>query len=240
MDYLGLANDLRKAIETYSRSGGRGSATLNKADAIALMLEKYEICCDLFHGVDWSPWFTGSQGDKLTILAAAQNHILSLDQGKERYTQAVMELSRAFALAVPDQEAINIRDDVRFFQEVRGALLKPAPGQKRALDDLGSAIRQIVSRAVASEGVVDIFAEAGLRNPDISVLSDDFLAEVQGMKHRNLAVELLEKLLRGEISNRERRNAVQGPPGHRPGASGGSKEQRDHRLGPCERTSGLA
>ena len=148
-------------------------------------------------------------GRQVDSLAAAQNHILGLEKGKERYAQAVMELSRAFALAVPDREAISIRDDVRFFQEVRGALLKPAPGQMRLLDDLDSAIRQIVSRAVASEGVVDIFAEAGLRTPDISVLSDDFLAEVQGMKHRNLAVELLEKLLRGEISTRERRNAVQ-------------------------------
>ena len=210
VDYLGLADDLRKAVNTYSQSGGRGRATLNKADAIAVMLEKYEVCCDLFHGFDWSPWFSGSAGDKLTVMAAAQNHILGLEKGKERYVQTVMELSRAFALAVPDQEAINIRDDVRFFQEVRGALLKPVPGQKRALDDLDSAVRQIVSRAVASEGVVDIFAEAGLRNPDISVLSDDFLAEVQGMKHRNLAVELLEKLLKGEISIRERRNAVQG------------------------------
>ena len=150
------------------------------------------------------------RGPSYTVMAAAQDHILGLKKGKDRYVQAVMELSRAFALSVPDPEAINIRDDVRFFQEVRAALLKPAPGQKRALDDLDSAIRQIVSRAVASEGVVDIFAEAGLRNPDISVLSDDFLAEVQGMEHRNLAVELLEKLLRGEISTQGRRNAVQG------------------------------
>ena len=208
-DYLGLANDLRKAVDTYSRSGGKGEAILNKADAIAVMLEKYEVCCDLFHGFDWSTWFSSSPADKLTVMAAAQNHILGLEKGKDRYVQSVMELSRAFALAVPDREAIRIRDDVRFFQGVRGALLKPAPGQKRALGDLDSAIRQIISRAVASEGVVDIFAEAGLRNPDISVLSDDFLAEVQGMKHRNLAVELLEKLLRGEISTRERRNAVQ-------------------------------
>ena len=210
VDYLGLADDLRKAVNTYSRSGGRGKATLDIGDAIAVMLEKYEVCCDLFHGFGWSPWFTGTAGDKLTVMAAAQDHILGQEKGKERYTQAVLELSKAFALAKTSNEATNIRDDVRFFQEVRGALLKPAPGQKRALDDLDSAIRQIVSRAVASEGVVDIFAEAGLRNPDISVLSDDFLAQVQGMKHRNLAVELLEKLLKGEISTRERRNAVQG------------------------------
>ena len=210
VDYLGLANDLKKAVDTYSRSGGKGKATLDIGEAVAVMLEKYEVCCDLFHGFEWSPWFGGTYADRLTTLAAAQNHILGLEEGKERYTQAVLELSKAFALAKTRSEATTIRDDVRFFQEVRGALLKPAPGQKRALDELDSAIRQIVSRAVASEGVVDIFAEAGLRNPDISVLSDEFLAEVQGMKHRNLAVELLEKLLKGEISIRERRNAVQG------------------------------
>ena len=211
VDYLGLADDLRKAVDNYSRSGGRGKATLNIADAIAVMLEKYEVCCDLFHGFDWSPWFTGTAGDKLTVMAAAQDHILGQEKGKERYTQAVLELSKAFALAKTSNEATNIRDDVRFFQEVRGSASQTSAGaEERALDDLDSAIRQIVSRAVASEGVVDIFAEAGLRNPDISVLSDDFLAQVQGMKHRNLAIELLEKLLKGEISTRERRNAVQG------------------------------
>ena len=120
-----------------------------------------------------------------------------------------MELTKAFTLSVPDEAAIRIRDDVNFFQTVRAAILKKAPGEKRSEEDLDSAIKQIVSRAVASEGVVDIFAEAGLRNPDISVLSDEFLAEVKGMQHRNLAVELLQKLIRGELSTRRRQNVIQ-------------------------------
>ena len=209
VDYLGLANDLRKAVENYTRSGGRGKAAFDKADAVAVMLEKHEVCCAMFHGFDWSPWVNGGAQGKLTILPPAQEHILAQKDGKERFLQAVMELTKAFTLSVPDEEAIRIRDDVNFFQTVRAAFLKKAPSEKRTEEDLESAIRQIVSRAVASEGVVNIFAEAGLRNPDISVLSDDFLAEVRGMPHRNLAVELLQKLIRGELSTRRRQNVIQ-------------------------------
>ena len=209
VDYLGLANDLRKAVENYTRSGGRGKAAFDKADAVAVMLEKHEVCCGMFHGFNWSPWVNGGAQGKLSILPPAQEHILAQEDGKERFLQAVMELTRAFTLSVPDEEAIQIRDDVNFFQTVRAAFLKKAPSEKRTEEDLESAIRQIVSRAVASEGVVNIFAEAGLRNPDISVLSDDFLAEVRGMPHRNLAVELLQKLIRGELSTRRRQNVIQ-------------------------------
>ena len=209
VDYLGLANDLRKAIENYTRSGGKGQAAFNKADAIAVMLEKYEVSCGMFHDFDWSPWTTGGAEGKLTIIPAAKNHILGLENGKERYVQAVMELSKAFTLSVPDNQAIQIRDDVHFFQTVRAAILKPAPGQQHSDAELDSAIKQIISKAVASEGVVDIFAEAGLQNPDISVLSDDFLNEVRGMPHRNLAIELLQKLMKGELSTRRRQNVVQ-------------------------------
>ena len=209
VDYLGLANDLKKAVDHYSRSGGRGDAAFDKADAIAVMLEKHEVCCSMFHGFDWSAWTGGSAADRLTLIPAAQEHILAQEEGKERFTQAVMELTKAFTLSVPADEAINIRDDANFFQTVRAAILKKAPGEKRSAEDLDSAIKQIVSRAVASEGVVDIFAEAGLRNPDISVLSDEFLSEVQGMPHRNVAVELLQKLIRGELSTRRRQNVIQ-------------------------------
>ena len=209
VDYLGLANDLKKAVENYSKSGGKGDAAFDKADAIAVMLEKHEVCCGMFHGFDWSPWSSGNAADRLTLIPAAQEHILAQEEGKERYTQAVMELTKAFTLSVPADEAINIRDDVNLFQTVRAAILKKAPGEKRSAEDLDSAIKQIVSRAVASEGVVDIFAEAGLRNPDISVLSDEFLSEVKGMPHRNVAVELLQKLIRGELSTRRRQNVIQ-------------------------------
>ena len=209
VDYLGLADDLKKAVDNYTRSGGKGKAAFDKADAIAVMLEKHEVCCAMFHGFDWSPWVDGGAQGKLTILPPAQEHILAQEDGKERYLQAVMELTKAFSLSVPDPQAIRIRDDVNFFQTVRAAILKKAPSEQRTQEDLDSAIKQIVSRAVASEGVVNIFAEAGLRNPDISVLSDDFLSEVRGMPHRNLAVELLQKLIRGELSTRRRQNVIQ-------------------------------
>ena len=209
VDYLGLANDLKKAVDNYTRSGGKGKAAFDKADAITVMLEKHEVCCAMFHEFDWSPWLNGGAQGKLTILPPAQEHILAQEDGKERYLQAVMELTKAFTLSVPDEEAIRIRDDVNFFQTVRAAILKKAPSEQRTQEDLDSAIKQIVSRAVASEGVVNIFAEAGLRNPDISVLSDDFLSEVRGMPHRNLAVELLQKLIRGELSTRRRQNVIQ-------------------------------
>ena len=133
----------------------------------------------MFHGFDWSPWVNGGAQGKLTILPPAQEHILAQEDGKERYLQAVMELTKAFSLSVPDAEAIRIRDDVNFFQTVRAAILKKAPSEQRTQENLDSAIKQIVSRAVASEGVVNIFAEAGLRNPDISVLSDDFSVRSQ-------------------------------------------------------------
>ena len=166
VDYLGLANDLRKAVETYTQSGGRGRATFNQADAVVVMLEKYEICCDMLHGFDWTSWSTATPQETLSIIAGTQENILAQDSGKERFLQAVLDLSRAFALSVPDEEAIRIRNDVRFFQTLRAALLKKSAGDQTPSGDLDSAIRQIVSRAVASEGVVDIFAEAGLKKPD--------------------------------------------------------------------------
>ena len=174
-----------------------------------MLLEKYDVCCALFHGFDWSKWTAGSAQDRLGLLPAAQEHILDQEDGKERCLNTVRELSQAFALAVPHAETTRIRDDVAFFQAVRAALAKRAASEARPEEELDLAVRQIISRAVASEGVMDIFTAAGLDKPDISVLSDEFLAEVQGMPHRNLAVELLQKLLRGEVSNRRRKNVVQ-------------------------------
>src|SRR6185437_1473504 len=178
-------------------------------EAVALMHEKYEVCCDLFRGLDWSRWSTGTPQQRLGLLPAAQEHILAQENGKDRYISAVRELSQAFALAVPHPEALAIRDDVAFFQAVQAVLAKRAPGDARPEEDLDHAVRQIISRAVAPDGVVDIFAAAGLEKPDISILSDEFLAEVRGMPQRNLAVELLQKLLKGEIRGRRAKNIVQ-------------------------------
>ena len=209
VDYPGLANDLRQALVTYTESSGTGRTAIYREEAVAIMLEKYDVCCALFHDFDWSKWTTGTPQERLGLLPAAQEHILAQGSGKDRCIAAVRELSQAFALAVPHEETFRIRDDVGFFQAVRAALSKRAASDSRPEEDLDLAVRQIVSRAVASEGVMDIFAAAALDKPDISVLSEEFLAEVLGMPHRNLAVELLQKLLRGEVAARRRTNVVQ-------------------------------
>ena len=209
VDYLGLAHELKRALATYTESGGKGKTSLDQEEAVAVMLEKYEICRDLFHGFDWSKWIKGTPAERLGLLPAAQEHVLAQENGKERCLQVVLELSQAFALAVPHAEAIRIRDDVAFFQAVRSVLAKRASAEARPEEELDHAVRQIISRAVSSEGVIDIFAAAGLEKPDVSILSDEFLAEVQGMPQRNLAVELLQKLLKGELVIRRRKNVVQ-------------------------------
>ena len=209
VDYLGLAHELKRALATYTESGGKGRTSLDQAEAVAVMLEKYEICRGLFHGFDWSGWFTGTAAERLSLLPAAQEHVLAQENGKDRCMQSVLELSQAFALAVPHEEALRIRDDVAFFQAVRSVLAKRAPADARPEEELDHAVRQIISRAVSSEGVIDIFAAAGLEKPDLSILSDEFLSEVRGMPQRNLAVELLQKLLKGELVSRRRKNVVQ-------------------------------
>ena len=209
VDYLGLAHELKRALATYTESGGTGRTALDQGEAVAVMLEKFDICCGLFHGFDRSAWVTGTPQDRLSLLPAAQEHILVQDNGKDRCIQAVRDLSRAFALAVPHEDAIRIRDDVAFFQAVQSVLVKRAAAVARPDEELDQAVRQIISRAVAPEGVIDIFAAAGLEKPDISILSDQFLAEVRGMPQRNLAVELLQKLLKGELATRRRKNVVQ-------------------------------
>ena len=209
VDYLGLADELKQALATYTESGGTGKTALDQAEAVALMLEKYEICCGLFHKFDWSRWTTGRPQDRLSLLPAAQEHILAQQDGKARLLRAVTELSQSFALAVPHEEALRLRDDVGFFQAVRAVLAKSMPGERKTDEELDHAIRQIISKAVVSDEVVDIFAAAGLKKPDLTILSDEFLAEVRGMPQRNLAVELLQKLLKGEIKTRAKRNVVQ-------------------------------
>jgi len=210
VDYLGLAHELKSALATYTESGGRGQTAIDQEEAVAVMLEKYEICCGIFHGFDWSPWKSGGPQERLSILPAAQEHVLQQNDGKNRLVGAVTGLSKAFALAVPHEKALDIRDDVAFFQAVKSVLSKSAASGRRSAEELDHAIRQLVSKAVASDEVIDIFAAAGLKKPDISILSDEFLAEVRGMPQRNLAVEVLRKLLEEEIKTRSRKNIVQG------------------------------
>ena len=209
VDYLGLAHELKRALATYTESGGTGETALDKEQAVRTMLEKYEICCDLFHGFDRSAWADGSPAERLQLLPAAMEHVLAQEDGKARCLRSVRELSQAFALAVPHPETVRIRDEVSLFQHVRAALSKQTDPSVKSDEELDHAVRQIVSRAVAPDGVVDIFAAAGLKKPDVSILSEEFLHEVRGMRRRNLAVELLERLLKGELATRQRKNVVQ-------------------------------
>ncbi len=209
VDYLGLADHLRRAISEYTESGGKGDTAIDQEQAASVMLEKYEICRDLFHGFDWAVWTTGAPAQRLGVLPRAQEHILTQDDGKTRLLKAVTDLSKAFALAVPHGKALEVRDDVAFFQAVRAALAKSGVSGSKPEEDLDHAIRQLVSKAVASDQVIDIFAAAGLKKPDISILSEDFLAEVKGMPHKNLAVELLRKLLNEEVKTRSKKNLIQ-------------------------------
>ncbi|MBA2383359.1 MAG: type I restriction endonuclease subunit R, partial [Actinobacteria bacterium] len=207
VDYLGIADDLRKALATYTESGGRGTGAADQSEAVAVMLEKHEVCRALFHGFDYSAATT--PGGLMLLLASAQDHVLGQESGRERFVQAVVELSKAFALAVPREEALAIRDEVGFFQAVKAALVKTEVGRARPEEDLDHAIRQIVAGAIAPGEVIDIFSAAGLPKPDISLLSDEFLAEVRELPQRNVAVELLQKLLNDEIKVRSRKNVVQ-------------------------------
>ncbi len=209
VDYLGLADQLRKALAAYTESGGKGQTTIDTEEAVAVMLEKYEVCCGMFHDFDWSKWTTGTPGQRLALIPPAQEHVLDQEDGKSRYCQAVTQLSQAFALCAAHDEAKRIRDDVSFFQHIRAALVKSSPSGKTD-EELDQAIRQLVSKAIAApDEVVDIFTAAGLKKPDISILSDEFLAEVKALPHRNVAVELLRKLLTSEIKAQSKKNVVQ-------------------------------
>jgi len=216
VDYLGLAQELKEALAIYTESGGTGETAIDQEEAVVAMRMHYERCCDFFHKFDRSLWTNGKPAQKLSLLPAAQEHLLAKaakekkpEEHKQKFMQAVTDLSKAFALAVPNEKAIEIRDDVGFFQAVRAVLAKGDGEKRKTADDIDYAIRQIISRAVASDEVVDIFAAAGLKKPDISILSDEFLAEVRDLPHKNLAVETLRKLLNNEIKIRSRKFLIQ-------------------------------
>jgi type I restriction enzyme R subunit len=209
VDYLGVAPDLKEALATYTESGGKGKPTFNQEDAVNVMLKKYEIVVNLFHGFNYTKFFTGTPTEKMALIPAAIDPILKQDDGKERLLKYVTEISKAFALAVPNEAALKIRDEVGFFQAVKSSLAKTTITRGKSEEQLDSTIKQIVSKAIATEDVVDIFKAAGLKKPDISILSDTFLADIKGMKHKNLALETLKKLLNDEIKTMQKRNIVQ-------------------------------
>ncbi len=209
VDYLGIADELRRAMSDYTQSGGTGKTAINQDVAVAVMLEKYEICRGLFHGFDWSNWTSSEPIKRLNLLPAAQEHILQQEDGKKRLLRVVTDLFKAFALSVPHEDTVRIRDDVAFFQAVRTAISKTAGGGVRTNFEREAAIRQIISGAVVSDSVIDIFSAAGLKRPDISILSEEFLEEVRKVPQRNLALETLRKLLGDEIRSQSRKNLMQ-------------------------------
>ncbi|RCV65959.1 type I restriction enzyme, R subunit [Methanophagales archaeon] len=209
VDYLGVAPDLKEALATYTESGGKGKPTFNQEDAVNVMLEKYEIVVNLFHGFNYTKFFSGTPNEKMALIPAAIDHILKQDDGKERLLKYVTDLSNAFALAVPNDAALKIRDEVGFFQAVKSSLVKITVTKGKSEEQLDSAIKQIVSKAIATDDVVDLFKAAGLKNPEVSILSDTFLADIKGMEQKNLALETLKKLLNDEIRTMQKRNLVQ-------------------------------
>ena len=210
VDYIGIASDLKRALAVYTESGGKGEPTFEISKAVALMLEKIEVIQQMLHGFDYQEYFTATITRKLSLILASEEHVLKLDNGKERFIREVTILSKAFALAKTQPEAAEVNDEVAFFQAIKARLVKFAGnGQGKTDEEIETAIRQIVDKAVVSEGVIDVFDAAGIKKPDISILSDEFLEELQGMKHKNVAFELLRKLLGDEIKIRTKYNLVQ-------------------------------
>ncbi|HDP98400.1 MAG TPA: type I restriction endonuclease subunit R [bacterium] len=210
VDYIGIASDLKKAMAIYASSGGRGDPANMQEQAVELMLEKMEVVEQFFHSFDYRRYFNADTSEKLSIILQAEEHILSLDHGKRRYINEVNVLSKAFALSIPHPTAIGVKEKVAFFQAVKARLVKfEGGGNGRTCEEIETAIRQVVDQAITSGQIIDIFAAAGIRKPDISILSDEFLEDIKGMKRKNLAFELLKKLLNDEIRSRVRKNMVQ-------------------------------
>ena len=209
VDYIGIASDLKRALATYTESDGKGDITIDQSEAVATMLEKYEIVEQMFDKYDYKQYFSADTRGKMRIILEAQEHVLGLEDGKNRFTKQVALLSKAFALSVPHLKAMEIKDDVGFFQAVKARLTKFEPRGGKSDDEVETAIRQIVDKAVVSEGVIDVFDAAGIKRPDISILSEEFMEEIRNMKHKNLGLELLKKILNDEIKSRAKKNFIQ-------------------------------
>ncbi|MDE5073609.1 MAG: DUF3387 domain-containing protein, partial [Trichodesmium sp. St5_bin8] len=209
VDYLGIADQLKEALNNYSQSN-RDNTGIPIDQALAILQEKYKIVKAMYFGFDYQLFFNGTPLERLSIIPAALDHILGLKEGKTRYQKAVKELSKAFALVSSTDEAIKIRDEVGFFQAIKAAMIKhTTTNNGKSPEEVDAALRQIVSKAVTSDEVIDIFAAAGLKSPNIGILSDEFLEEVRGLPYKTLALEALKKLINDEIKIRSRKNLIQ-------------------------------
>lgn len=209
VDYLGITSDLKKALSFYSDAGGKGDPTIVQEQAVQMMLEKLEVVSNMYHGFAYEDYFTADTSQKLSMILAAEEHILGLEDGKKRYINEVTALSKTFAIAVPHDEAMDVKEEVSFFQAVKARLAKfDGTGSGRTDEEIETAIRQVIDQALISDQVIDIFDAAGIKKPDISILSEDFLLELKGMEHKNVALEVLKKLLNDEIKARSKKNLV--------------------------------
>lgn len=210
VDYLGIASDLKQALSFYSDAGGKGDPAIAQEQALEFMHEKLEVVQQLYHGFEYKPYFTADTSKKLSLILAAEEHILGLDDGKKRYVSEVTALSQAFAIAIPHDEAMDVKDEVAFFQAVKARLAKfDSTGEGRTDESIETTIRQVIDQALVSEQVIDVFDAAGIKKPDISILSDEFLMELKNHEHKNIALEVLKKLLNEEIKVREKTNLIQ-------------------------------
>jgi len=209
VDYLGIAADLKKALSFYSDAGGKGDPAIAQEQAVAMMLEKLEVVSQMFHGFSYEDFFEADTAQKLSLILAAEDHVLSLEDGKNRYVNEVTALSKVFAITIPHDQAMDIKEEVAFFQAIKARLVKfDATGSGRTDEELETTIRQVIDQALVSEQVIDVFDAAGIKKPDISILSEEFLLELKGMEHKNIALEVLKKLLNDEIKSRSKKNLV--------------------------------
>lgn len=210
VDYLGIAADLKEALSFYSDAGGKGDPTLAQEQAVHLMLEKLEVVSGMYYGFAYEHYFDADTSQKLSLILAAEEHVLGLDDGRKRYINEVTALSQAFAIAIPHEQAMDVKDEVAFFQAVKARLAKfDGTGEGLSNDEIETTIRQVIDQALVSEHVVDIFDAAGIKKPDISILSDEFLEELKNHQHKNVALEVLKKLLNDEIKARAKKNLIQ-------------------------------
>ncbi|KHE91741.1 MAG: deoxyribonuclease, partial [Candidatus Scalindua brodae] len=210
VDYLGIASDLKKALSFYSDSGGKGDPAIAQEKAVQMMLEKLEVVSQMFHGFAYEDYFQADTSTKLSLILAAEEHILGIDNGRKRYIDEVTALSQAFSIAIPHEQAMDVKDELSFFQAVKSRLAKfDSTGSGRTNEEIETVIRQVIDKALVTEQVIDVFDAAGIKKPDISILSEEFLLEVKNMEHKNIALEVLKKLLNDEIKSRIKKNLIQ-------------------------------
>lgn len=210
VDYLGIASDLKKALSFYSDSGGKGNPAEAQEQAVSLMLEKLETVSQMFEGFAYEDYFQADTSQKLSIILAAEEHILGLENGKKRFIDEVTALSSALAIALPHGQAMDAKDEIAFFQAIKARLAKfDSTGTGKTDEEVETAIKQVIDQALISNQVVDIFDAAGIKKPDISILSEEFLLEIKDMEHKNIALETLRKLLNDEIKAKSKTNLIQ-------------------------------